>query len=166
MKGMSEISEVLERLRRGPELLATALTGAAGPELDFTPAEGKWSVRQIVAHLADSELVGADRFRRIAAENNPVLMAYDQEAWAKNLNYGKRKTSEAMETFRRIRAESHELLNALPVESYQRLGNHSERGPVTLLAMMTLMAEHAEKHVRQIQDVRAAYKQKRQAGGA
>jgi hypothetical protein len=163
---MSEISEVLERLRRGPELLATALTGAAGPELDFTPAEGRWSVRQIVAHLADSEMVGAFRFRQIIAEENPVLTAYDQEAWARNLNYGRRKTSEAMETFRRIRAESHDLLKDLPPETYQRKGNHSVRGPVSLLEMAGMFAAHAEKHARQIQDVRAAYKQKRRTAGA
>jgi hypothetical protein len=163
---MSEIPEVLERLRRGPELLATALTGAAGPELDFTPAEGKWSVRQIVAHLADSEMVAAYRFRGIIAEDNPVLMAYDQEAWARNLNYGRRKTSEATETFRRIRSESHDLLKELPPEAYQRRGNHSERGPVTLLEMVEMMAAHLEKHARQIQGVRAAYRQKRRTAGA
>ena len=52
---MSELAELLERFRRGAELLAVATTGAAGPELDFKPGENKWSVRQIACHLADAE---------------------------------------------------------------------------------------------------------------
>src|SRR5215467_6200623 len=111
---MSELAELLERFRRGAELLAVATTGAAGPELDFKPGEGKWSVRQIACHLADSEAVAVMRFRSILAEDNPVLQAYDQEAWAKRLDYDKRKISQAIETFRRLRAENHELMKDLP----------------------------------------------------
>ena len=94
---------MLERFRRGPELVAMAITGAAGAELDYTPAPGRWSVRQVLCHLADSEIVGADRFRRILAEDNPTLMNYDEKAWATNLDYGHRKTVQALETFRHLR---------------------------------------------------------------
>ncbi|MCP5118179.1 MAG: hypothetical protein GY953_45780, partial [bacterium] len=62
---MSELAELLERFRRGPELVAVATTGAAGPQINFSPAPGKWSVRQIACHLADSEMVGAIRLRRV-----------------------------------------------------------------------------------------------------
>jgi hypothetical protein len=160
---MSELKDLLERFRRGAELIATAMTGAAGAELDFTPAPGKWSPRQIVAHLADSEIVGADRFRRIIAEDNPTLMAYDQNAWAANLDYGRRKTSESIETFRRLRAENYELIKDLPEPVFERTGNHSERGPITLQRHLELMASHAESHARQIRDVREVYKQQRKA---
>src|SRR5438552_3759836 len=100
---MSEISDLLERYRRGAELVAVAITGAAGPELDFSPAPGQWSIRQIMAHLADSELVSAMRFRKVIAEENPTLEAFDQDAWGRNLDYGRRKTSQTLESFRRIR---------------------------------------------------------------
>ena len=83
---MSEITELLERFRRGPELIATTMTGAAGAELDFTPGPQKWSLRQIVAHVADSEIVAADRFRRIIAEDEPTLIGYDQDAWVGRSN--------------------------------------------------------------------------------
>ena len=79
---MSDLAALLERFRRGPELLAVVLTGVAGEEEDFTPAPGKWSARQIVAHLADSELVCGHRCRQIAAEENPTLIGFDQEACA------------------------------------------------------------------------------------
>lgn len=138
-------------------------TGAAGPELDFSPAPGKWSVRQIVCHLADSEIVGADRLRRVIAESNPTLVAYDQDAWAENLDYRKRKLSQAVETFRRIRMENYELLKDLPEAAYERVATHSERGRLTLLDLLRTYAEHAENHVVQIRDVRAAYKASRTA---
>jgi hypothetical protein len=155
---MSEITELLERFRRGPELIATTMTGAAGAELDFTPGPQKWSLRQIVAHVADSEIVAADRFRRIIAEDEPTLIGYDQDAWAKNLDYARRKTSESIESFRRLRGENYELIKDLPPEAFGRIGNHSQRGPITLLRHLETMAAHAEAHARQIRDVRDAYK--------
>ncbi|HVX65348.1 MAG TPA: DinB family protein [Bryobacteraceae bacterium] len=160
---MSDISELLERYRRGPEVIATLMTGAAGAELDFRSAPERWTLRQIVAHLADSELVGADRFRRVIAEDNPTLIGYDQNAWAANLNYAKRKTSESVEMFRRLRADCYELLKDLPPETFERQGNHSEAGPLTLRQLVQRMADHAESHARQIQQVRDAYRQARQA---
>ena len=88
---MSNLAETLERFRRGPELLAVVLTGVYGEETDFTTGPGKWSIRQIIAHLADSELVAAQRFRQVIAEDDPKLGAFDQEAWARNLDYARRQ---------------------------------------------------------------------------
>ena len=155
---MSEIASLLERFRRGPELLALVLTGVYGEEEDFATAPGKWSIRQIVAHLADAELVGACRLRLVAAEPNPVLTAFDQDAWTRNLDYGKRKPKTSLETFRRLRAENYELLKDLPEESFARTGNHTERGPLTLRVLVEGYAEHAESHARHIQEIREEYK--------
>ncbi|HVN03355.1 MAG TPA: DinB family protein [Bryobacteraceae bacterium] len=155
---MSEISELLERFRRGPELLALVLTGVSGEEEDFVTAPGKWSIRQIIAHLADAEIVCAHRMRQIIAEDNPTLIAFDQEAWARNLDYARRKPKQSLESFRRVRAENYELLKELPEEKYARAGNHSERGPVTLRFQLELMAQHAESHARQMQGIREEYK--------
>ena len=155
---MSEIPELLERFRRGAELAAVSITGAAGSELDFVPETGKWSIRQIVAHLADSEIVGAMRMRRVIAEDNPKLEAFDQEAWATGLDYAKRKPSQALETFRRIRGENYELLKDLPEPAFERVGIHSERGAMTLRQLLQGYAEHAESHAAQLRARRAEYK--------
>lgn len=157
---MSEIAELLERFRRGAELVAATTTGAAGAELDWTPAPEKWSVRQILCHMADSEIVGADRFRRIIAEENPTIVAYDQDAWARNLDYTRRKVSRALETLRRLRGENYELLKNLPETAFERTGTHSERGPMALGQWLEIYARHAEKHAAQIRDVRAQFKQR------
>jgi hypothetical protein len=156
---MSELAELLERFRRGAELLAVATTGAAGPELDYKPGEGRWSVRQIACHLADSEAATVMRLRQIIAEDNPVLPALDQEAWAKRLDYDKRKISQAIETFRRLRGENYELLKDLPESTFARTGTHSVRGPLTLFALLRGSTQHTENHVKQIQGVRAAFKE-------
>ncbi len=155
---MEDLKELLERFRRGAELIAVVTTGAAGSELDYKPAPDRWSVRQIVCHLADSEIVGRDRFSRVIAEDNPTIVGYDQDAWATRLDYHKRKFSQALETFRRIRGENFELLKELPEDTYRRIGTHNERGPLSLYDLLRIYAEHAEGHARQIRDVRDAYK--------
>jgi len=156
---MGELADLLERFRRGPELIAAVITGAAGAELDFVPAPVRWSIRQIVAHLADSEIVGADRLRRVIAEANPSLMAYDQDAWAKNLNYGRRKISESLDTLRRLRAGNYDLLKDLPEAALARTGTHNQRGLMTLRQLVEVIAEHAERHARQLEELRRQYKQ-------
>lgn len=155
---MSDIATQLERFRRGAELLAVVLTGVFGEEEDFTTAPGKWSIRQVVAHLADAELVGAHRFRQVIAEDTPTLMAFDQNAWAHNLDYARRKPKQSLETFRRLRAENYDLLKGLPESAFDRTGNHSQNGIVTLRQMLDGFAGHAESHARQLQEIREEYK--------
>ena len=156
---MSALPEVLERFRRAPEVLAVVLTGVFGEEEDYLTAPGKWSIRQIIAHLADTETVYANRLRQVVAEESPTLVAFDQDAWARNLDYSRRKPKQSLETLRRVRAENYELLKDLPEAAYARAGNHTERGPVTLLQIVEGAANHAESHARQLQQIRDAYKQ-------
>src|SRR5580692_2715072 len=126
------LTEDLERFRRGAEVLATVLTGAAGEEVDYAPAPGKWTIRQIMAHLADAELVGAHRLRLVIAEESPSLTSFDENAWTRNLDYARRKPTQSLETFRRLRAENYELLKELPESAFDRTGIHSINGPMTL----------------------------------
>jgi hypothetical protein len=110
-----------------------------------------------VAHLADAEIVGAHRFRQVIAEDNPTLIAYDQDAWVKNLDYSRRKPKQSLETFRRTRAENYDLLKALPPEAFERFGNHSQNGPRTLRELVDGYAGHVESHARQLQALRDEY---------
>jgi len=155
---MPDIPALLERFRRGPELLAVVMTGVFGEEEDFVPTPGKWSARQIIAHLADGELVAAHRFRQMLAEENPTIIAFDQDKWTANLDYARRKPKQSLETFRRLRAENYELLKELPPAAFDRTGKHSERGALSVLSLLEGMAEHAESHARQLQALREAFK--------
>ena len=155
---MADIQELLERYRRGPELLAVVLTGVFGEEEDFVAAPGKWSIRQIVAHLADAEIVFAHRFRQVIAEDLPTLVWFDQDAWASHLDYARRKPKQSLETLRRTRAENYDLLKALPEGAYERAGNHTQRGRMTLGELLERGSAHTESHARQIEAIREAYK--------
>ena len=155
---MPDIATLLERYRRGPELLAVVLTGVFGEEEDFALAPGKWSIRQIVAHLADAELVGAHRFRQVIAEEQPTLIAYDQDRWTAKLDYARRKPKQSLETFRRIRAENYDLLKGLPESAFARTGKHTENGIMSLGDLLEGYAAHAESHARQLQQIRDEYK--------
>jgi hypothetical protein len=155
---MHSLQQDLERFRRGAELLATVLTGAAGEEVDFAPEPGKWTIRQIMAHLADSELVGAHRLRLVIAEDNPTLTAFDQDAWTRNLDYSRRKPTQSLDTFRRLRAENYELLKGVPEGGFDRIGAHTENGAMSLRRLLQGYADHAESHARQVQTIRAQYK--------
>jgi hypothetical protein len=157
---MSDISSLLERFRRGPELIALVMTGVYGDEEDFVPAPGKWSIRQVLAHLADSEVACGWRLRMVIAQENAALTAYDQEAWARHLGYSQRKPKTSLESFRRGRAENYELLRELPEAVYdERAGMHEEAGRMTLRELVERNANHTENHARQIQEIREGYKQ-------
>ncbi len=160
---MSDIPELLERFRRGPELLAVVMTGVHGEEEQFTAAPGEWNIREILAHLADAELVAGCRFRQVIAQPDPILAAYDRDAWAKRLDYTTRKPKSSLESFRRLRAENYELLRTLPEEAFERTGNHTEGGRTTLRALVETYARHAEIHAAQIQRLRDAYRKPRAA---
>lgn len=158
---MSELSDLLERFRRGAELVAVSITGAAGPELDFRPAPGKWTVRQLVCHLADTEAVAVVRLRSAVAEDQPTFYPFDQDAWAERTDYGTRKLSQALDTMRTLRADNYQLLKDLPEDAFSRTGNHLERGRQSLLDLLKGFAQHSENHATQIREVRAAYKASR-----
>jgi hypothetical protein len=155
---MESLQDQLERFRRGPEVLATVLTGAAGEEVDWPPAAGKWTIRQIMAHLADAELVYAHRLRLVIAENDPPLTSFDQDLWARNLDYARRKPTQSLETLRRLRAENYELLRGIDEPGFERAGVHSEHGPMRLRDLLKTMCEHVESHARQVQTIRAEYR--------
>jgi hypothetical protein len=156
---MNDIQPLLERYRRGPELLAMVTTGVSPEEEDFA-LPGKWSIRQIMAHLADAEVACGWRVRLVIAEPDAPLTAFDQEAWARHLNYAERKSKASLESFRRARADNHELLKAVPETAFdERAGVHAEAGRMTLRQLVERNATHTDKHARQIQEVREAYKQ-------
>jgi hypothetical protein len=95
--------------------------------------------------------------RQVIAEDNPTLIAFDQDAWTKNLDYSRRKAEQSLETFRRIRTENYELLKAVPDAAWERTGNHTENGPMTLRRLLEGYAGHAESHARQLQQIRDAF---------
>jgi hypothetical protein len=102
-----------------------------------------------MAHLADAEMVGADRLRRVIAEDNPTLVVYDEKTWAANLDYHRRSVSQALETFRHARAANYQLLKDLPVAVFARTGAHTKMGAFSVCDWIEIYSRHAKDHARQ-----------------
>ena len=118
-------------------------------ELDRRPAPGKWTAREIVHHLADSEMTSAIRLRRLLAEDSPVIVGYDQEEFARRLHYD-RPIAASLDAFKAARATTGEILDRMTEEEWAREGTHSESGRYTLLQWLRIYADHAHNHAAQI----------------
>jgi len=147
---MSELSELLDRFGKGGEVLDSA---AAGVQDFDAAAPGKWTARQILAHVADAEVVWAMRFRQLIAEDNPTMAGWDQDKWTTNLDYARRDPQQSLATFRQIRGENRVLLEGIRDEDLARSGTHTLRGTKTLGEFLKLATDHVESHAKQIREM-------------
>jgi hypothetical protein len=128
------------------------------PDIATRPeAPGKWSIRDVVQHLADSELVGGFRLRLVLAQDRPTLTGYDQDLWADRLRYHEVDVRDAFEQFRILRRANLRLWEHLGPTELTRVGMHSERGDESLERMRRLYAAHDLLHLSQLQRIRNAH---------
>lgn len=154
--GLLGSREPLEVLESTPDALKEAVAGLTR-EQDGTPElPGKWSVRQVVQHLADSELVGGFRFRMVLAHDGPQLPGYDQDLWADRLGYEDADLETALGDFIHLRRMNLRLLRRATPDDLQRVMHHAERGDEPLARMLKLYAGHDLLHLRQVKRVRQA----------
>jgi hypothetical protein len=143
-----------EVLRGTPTALRHAVSGLTPEQLSRAEAPGKWSVREVVQHLADAELVGAFRFRMVLAHDAPSLPGYDQDAWAERLNYREADCEAALGDFASLRGANLRLLGRATPVDLERVMVHSERGNESLQYMIRMYAGHDLVHLRQIARIR------------
>jgi hypothetical protein len=141
--------ELVDMYRDGYAAVAAALEGATDETLDRRPAPGKWTAREIVHHLADSEMTSAIRLRRLIAEDNPVIVGYDQEQFARSLKYD-RPIAASLRALQAARETTAEILERLTEAEWARTGTHSEVGAYSVLAWLEIYAVHAHDHAAQI----------------
>jgi hypothetical protein len=153
---LSEMTEALHKFRSGPVVLAEALHGATPEETARIPAPGKWTINQLVRHVADTEIVVGMRLRLIIAEDRPTLSPFDQDKWAANLGYEKTNAITSMAVFQALRIDTTALLESLPPEAFDRVSVHPERGEKTLLEWVQIFGNHVYSHADQIRKIRAA----------
>jgi uncharacterized damage-inducible protein DinB len=141
-------------LRQTAASLSRAIEGLAAPALRQPEGPGKWSIVQVLQHLADSEMVWAWRVRLILAQEKPPLTGYDQDLWAERLHYDRATAAEALEVFTVMRRANLRLMDgALPTD-LNRVGVHVERGEESLAHLYRLNAGHDLLHLRQIERIR------------
>jgi hypothetical protein len=146
---------LLEKYREGFRVVSEALRGISERELDARPAPGKWSPREIVHHLADSEMTSAIRLRRLIAEDHPQIQGYDQDEFSRRLYYN-RPIQASLDAFRAARETTAEILEHLTEAEWNRDGTHSESGRYTVERWLEIYAEHAHNHADQIERARVA----------
>ena len=144
-----ERKALIARYKDGYSAVAEALVKITPQELDARPSPNAWTAREIVHHLADSEMTSAIRLRRLLAEQAPEIHGYDQEEFARRLHY-ERPHQTSLELFRYARLATAELLDCLEPADWLREGTHSESGRYTVETWLRIYAEHAHKHARQI----------------
>jgi hypothetical protein len=146
---------LIERYIAGASVPGEAIRGLTAAELNAFPIPGTWSIQQIIIHLMDSDLIGSDRMKRVAAENMPQLIGYDETAFAKNLHYEKLDPAQACEVFRLNRLLTATVLRHLHDTAFERAGMHSERGRETLAELVESYADHLDHHMKFLREKRS-----------
>jgi hypothetical protein len=141
-----------EVIRETPARLE-ALSNRLGPRIEHAPAPGKWSVRQVLCHLADGEIAFGFRIRQTLAEPNHMIQPFDQDAWAKYYGSAALYAASALDAFSAARRWNIALLNAANPEDFQKPVTHPERGMMTLATIVETMAGHDLSHLAQIERI-------------
>ena len=149
----AERRALIERYRDGIDEVDTALAGATTVELDRRPAPSEWSARDVAHHLADSETMSTIRLRRLLAEDEPIIQAYDEAEFARRLHYD-RAIEPSLAVFAAVRTANIELLETLTDDEWARTGTHSDDGPYSVEGWLQIYADHGHDHADQIRRAR------------
>jgi hypothetical protein len=155
-----ERKKLIEQYNDGYRVVAEALTGADDDQLDARPAPGKWTAREVVHHLADSEMTAATRLRLLVGTDNPQIQGYDQDEFARRLFYD-RPIEASLDAFKTARRSTGEILQRMSDAEWARAaGTHTEHGRYTAERWLEIYAAHAHRHAEQILVARDAGKRR------
>ncbi len=153
-----EREALIEQYARGPERIRQALATVPEEALQWRPGTGKWSVHEIVVHCADSETNAAMRIRYLVAEKEPLIVGYDQDAWARVFDYHAQPVEESLAAAAAARVRTEPLLRQMSDADWAKAGRHTESGPYTAGDWLRIYAAHLEGHARQIERNVGAWK--------
>jgi len=139
-----------------PARLAKLLKGVSPARARKRPAPDKWSIAEIVAHIADTELVGGYRMRAILGQPGTQIIGFDQDVWVTALHYDKRDLKKSYEQYRALREANLALLKSLTPEQWKHYGVHNERGQESVETIAKMFAGHDLNHFAQIERILAA----------
>lgn len=141
---------LIRRYAVGPTVLEAALTLVPQAALQWRPAAGKWSVHEVIVHCADSETNAHMRLRYLVAEPEPLIVGYDQDRWAVDLDYHAHPLEPALAAIRAVRGNTVPLLERLTEAQWRKTGRHTEHPTYGVEKWLETYAEHLEVHARQI----------------
>lgn len=153
----AERDDMIRRYEVGATLLREAFLATPAEAVQWRPAPGKWSVHEVIVHCADSETNSHMRLRYLLGEDAPTIVGYDQDRWARVMDYHAHPVEPALATVAAVRANTVPLLRRLPESAWERRGTHTESGAYSVEDWMRIYAEHLEIHDRQIRRNLAAW---------
>ncbi len=148
--------DLIKEYAAGPKLIAQAVAGMTDEQLDAVPIAGKWSTRQVVCHIADFEPVYVDRMKRVIAEEQPTFFGGDPDVFVARLAYDQRDVDEELQLIDVVRGQMTRILRTLTSDDFQRIGNHSKDGPMTLETLIRRITGHIPHHIQFIEEKRKA----------
>ena len=157
---VAERESLIERYANGPAVLKAALAKIPAAALQWRPGPGKWSAHEIIVHCADSESNSHGRIRHLLADATPVIQGYDQDRWAREIDYHTLPLEPALATTTAVRANTVPLLRRLSEAQWRKSGTHSESGPYSMEDWLKVYAAHLEGHARQLERNLAAWKER------
>ena len=146
-------TELLEKYRTGHQAVLESLANLRDEELDRSAGADDWTPRQIVHHIADSEMTAAIRLRRLVTEDNPQIVGYDEKVFARALTRD-RPIEPSLEAVRWVRESTVQILERLSEDEWQRAGTHTELGPYSVERWLEVYAAHCHDHAAQIKKTR------------
>jgi hypothetical protein len=153
----AEREKLIAQYKAGYDEVINSLNDFPVEAMAAHPIAEKWSAREIVHHLADSETASAIRLRKLLTEDRPLIQGYDQDAYAVRLQYNEREdTAPALEALHAARANTAQLLERMTDADWHRAGEHTESGRYTVEDWLNIYAVHAHNHAAQIHRLRAA----------
>lgn len=144
--------------------LAAALARYPRPMWRFRPAPDRWTIHEIVVHIADSEANSYLRCRRLLAEPGSAVLGYDENAWARELRYHEQDVEAALELFKWLRRQSHTLIQNLPDAVWSHTIHHSENGLMTMDDWLAVYERHIPDHIAQMDAVYEDWSREHGAG--
>ncbi|HTV60275.1 MAG TPA: DinB family protein [Verrucomicrobiae bacterium] len=163
MVGHLEGKDPLKLQATAPDRFARMIRNTPASLLRKSPAPGKWSIAEILAHLADTEIVVGYRLRSILGAPGTPLPGFNQDAWAATMEYSNRKPQDSLRHFRAIREANLALLKRIKPEQWKHFGVHSERGEESIEFIVRLIAGHDLNHGAQIEAILNSGKKSRKA---
>ena len=143
-------------LRETPGAAARAIASLTPEKVRTPEMPGKWSVAQVLRHLADTDVVWGWRMRLILAQDRPPITGFDQDAWAERLDYANADPNESLEVFAILRRDNLRLIERATPQDLKRVGVHAERGEESVGHMIRLYAGHDLLHLQQLARIRGA----------
>ena len=148
-------ADTIAAQRAAPATLAQVISGVPDDVLHRRPAPGKWSIVEIIAHLAEDELSSSWRYRQMIEHDGVALLGFDQELWARLGDYASWTARDALDMYRLLRLANVTLLSRLTAAEWERSGVHAERGTMTVRSLAAHMTGHDRNHIEQIKRILA-----------